>query len=282
MRSPLLLSILLSATMGACTRPLTSDMTGTGGTGRATGGGAGGANRGVGGLDGSGVASLCDTLVAEYQSATTAAQGCQVGASGQCQQVASATLSDCTCPLDVTDSAALTLIQKAWRAAGCADPAPPCAILCPAALNTTCVSTDGGSTGFCSYVPGTGGTSGAGGGGATGGTSGAGGSPVDGGLGACDMFVTEYAAVLSGARSCTAGATAQCAQRVPPSLLPCDAACSEFVNDSSVLGAIRQEWDAAGCGETTTLCPPIVCRFARGAVCAPSDAGGSVCSTSYQ
>jgi hypothetical protein len=278
MRSPLLLSILLGATLGACTQPLTSDKTGTGGTG----GGAGGANPGTGGLGGSSVAPLCDTLVAEYQSAATAALGCQVGASGQCQQVVSATLSDCTCSIYVTDDAALATIRNAWQAAGCVVPGPSCDLLCPVALNSTCVSTDGGSTGFCSYVPGTGGTGGAGVGGATGGTTGAGGSPVDGGLGPCDMFATEYAAVLSGARSCTAGATAQCAEQVPSWLSPCFADCTEFVTDSSVLDVIRQEWDAASCGATITLCPLIACRHATGAVCASSDAGGSVCSTSYQ
>jgi hypothetical protein len=280
MRLPLLLSILLTAMMGACSERLTSDMTGAGGAGRATGGGAGGAHPGAGGLGGSSVAPLCDTLIAEYQSAATAAEGCQVGASGQCQQVAGAYLSDCTCPIYFTDSAALTTIRQAWQAAGCGSPAPPCVTGCPAALNTTCVSIDGGSTGFCSYLPGTGGTSGAGG--AMGGTSGAGGSPVDGGLGACAMFATEYAAVLSGARSCTAGTAAQCAQQVPSSLSPCLAGCTEFVTDSSVLDAIQREWDAANCGAAITICPLIGCLQATGAVCAPSDAGGSVCSTSYQ
>ena len=290
MRSLLLLSTILLAASTACNQSLTPDMTGTGGskTG-AGGGGAGGTGPGAGGSGGS-VSSVCNALVAEYQSAITAAETCQVGASGQCQQIVTASLTGCSCPTNVTDSSALSTIEAAWQAAGCVVPTPPCNLLCPAALNTTCVSADGGSTGFCSYVPGTGGSPGAGGTsgttatggrGGTGGTTGAGGSTADGGgLSSCGMFASEYAAVLTGARSCTAGASGQCGQQVPSSLSPCSA-CMEYVTDRSILDDIRKEWDVAGCANVKVACPLIACAPATGAACLPSDAGGSVCSTIY-
>ena len=284
MRSSLFLSFLVAAGLGACGQPLTPDRTGTGGSGTGgaganTGGATGGSNTATGGSGGS-VPQVCATLTAEYQSAMTAALTCQVGASGQCQQIVSGSLSFCTCQTYVTDASALDTIQKTWQAAGCAaGPAPPCAILCPAALDSTCVPTDGGSTGVCSYVPGTGGISGMG---ATGGTSGAGGVAADGGLSSCGTLVAEYAAVLVGARSCTAGAAGQCGQAVSPSLSPCDSGCTELVTDSSVLDSIRAEWEAAGCGDVPVNCPRIACPPGVIATCVPSDAGGSVCLTSPQ
>jgi hypothetical protein len=272
MRSPLLLSILLAATAVACNQSLTPMMTGTGGTG-ATG-------LGTGGLGGT--SSICNSLVAEYQSAFTAAETCQVGASGQCQQSVPAALTGCSCPTLVTDDSALSTIRKAWDAAGCVVPSATCENFCPLALNNTCVSTDGGSAGFCSYVPGTGGISGSDGGGSAGGATGAGGSPPDGGLSTCGTLVSEYAAVLIGARSCTAGATGQCGQQVPSYLSPCSSGCTELVTDSSVLNTIQEEWKMAGCADVPVLCPLFACAPATGAACVPSDAGGSVCSTSYQ
>ena len=86
MRSSLMLSILVAAALGACGQSLTTDKTGTGGSGTATGGATGGSGPGAGGSGGS-VVAVCNTLTAEYQSALTAAESCQVGASGQCQQI---------------------------------------------------------------------------------------------------------------------------------------------------------------------------------------------------
>jgi hypothetical protein len=289
MRSLLLLSIFLAAGT-ACNQSLTSDMTGTGGAPSGTGGGSGGSGPGTGGSGGS--VPVCNALVAEYQSAVTAAETCQVGASGQCQQIVSGSLSGCSCPVYVTDSSALSTIEEAWQAAGCVVPESTCEIGCPVAitLNTTCVSTDGGSAGYCSYVFGTGGSSGATGGtsggaggtgGGTGGTTGSGGSEVDGGLSSCGTLVSEYAAVLTGAKSCTAGVTGQCTQQVPSGLSPCNTGCTVFVTDSSVLGTIQQKWKAAGCGDVAVACPAIACAPASSAACVSSDAGGSVCSTSY-
>lgn len=53
------------------------------------------------------------------------------------------------------------------------------------------------------------------------------------------------------------------------------------MNDSSVLDTIRQNWDAAGCGDVAVACPLIECVAAANATCVPSDAGGSICSTNY-
>lgn len=285
MRSLLLLSILL-AFATACSQSLTPDMTGTGGT--TTGaGGAGGTGPATGGSGGS-VPSVCNALVAEYQSAVGEAETCQVGASGQCQQLVTASLTGCSCPTYVTDSSTLSTIEDAWVAAGCTGQGPVCDLFCPAALNTTCVATDGGSAGFCSYVPGTGGTTGsggtdgAGGRGGTGGATGAGGSAVDGGLSNCASLASQYAAVLIGARTCTAGAAGQCAQEVPSSLSVCNPGCTEFVTDRSVLDVIRQKWDSAGCRIVAVACPAIACAPAAGGTCVGSDAGGSVCSTSFE
>ena len=289
MRSLLLLSLLL-AVLAACTQSLTPDMTGTGGGPSATGGGAGGNGPGTGGFSGLGGSigpAACNTLVAEYQSALTAAETCQVGVDGQCQQIVTEGLSGCPCSIYVTDSSVLSMIGEAWQGAGCLEPTLGCASDCPAAINTTCVPADGGSVGFCSYVPGSGGSSGTGatggtgGSGATGGSTGAGGSAVDGGLSSCGTLAAEYAAVLSGAKSCTAGAAGQCGKEVPSSLSPCSSGCAELVNDSSVLDALQQQWEAAGCADVEVLCPLIACAPPTGATCVPSDAGGSICSTSY-
>jgi hypothetical protein len=294
MRSPLLLSILMAAT-SACDQSLTHEMTGTGGTGTGqigtgAGGGAGArTSLDAGGLGGSGgkrVGHICNTLAAEYQSALTEAETCQVGASDQCYLLVSLALVDCPCPTFVTDGSALMTIQNAWLAAGCRGSATPTCAICPGALNTTCVSVDGGSVGACSYLPGTGGTSGTGG--VTGGTTGDGGFGGDGGFMevaiSCRMLESEYAAVLSGAETCTAGAAGQCGQQVLSSLSPCsvDAGCMEFVTDSSILNAIQQKWGAAGCANHNGTCPLVACAPATSAACVPSDAGGSFCSTSFQ
>jgi hypothetical protein len=296
MRSSLLLSILIAAVAGGCNQSLTGNMTGTGGV-TGTGGfldGAGGfggtgtgGDFGTGGMGGSITPAACATLQSEFQSALTAAETCQVGAPGQCQQLVNSSLSGCNCQTYVSDGSALAAIDQAWQAAGCNNGTrPPCEILCPAALNTTCVSADGGSVGFCSYDPGTGGSTGAGGGAATGGTSGAGGtggtggtggSTADGGVTSCAQLATEYAAVLEGAKTCTAGAPGQCTESVPAALSPCSP-CNELVDDRSVLDILRMDWTAAGCGNVAVSCPLVTCPVVTGASCLPGDAGGSVCS----
>jgi hypothetical protein len=186
MRTVLVISFAFAAALGGCGQSLTHDMTGTGGTGAGTGGvpatgGAGGRFVETGGTAGTAPA-VCDALAAEYQTAFASAETCQVGASGQCQQQYRSSLSGCSCPAYVNDSSGLAAIQAAWQAAGCQVPGPACFAACPVALNTTCVSVDGGTLGTCSYVPGTGGVSGTGGAG-TGGQAGASGRAGAGGHG---------------------------------------------------------------------------------------------------
>ena len=300
MRSRLLPSILLLAvTMGACGQSLTSNMTGTGGSMTGTGdvsgtggfvtgtGGTGGGITGTGGSGGSSVAPACNTLMAEYGSALAEAQTCQVGASGQCQQLASQELFGCGCTY-VNDSAALAAIEMAFAASGCVMTTLPCLVPCPSSANYACASVDGGSAGVCSYASGTGGALGTGGFNETGGTTGSGGvtgsggSPLDGGAAdPCDTLASEYAAVLIGASSCTAGAASQCQRPVAASLSSCGTGCTVYVNDSSVLDVIQQEWETAHCGSMSVDCPLISCPFTAGGACVPGDAGGSVCSTRY-
>jgi hypothetical protein len=276
MRTSLWLSILLASATGACTQSLTPNMTGTGGAGTGTADVGGSSNYGSGGYGGN-EGTACNMLTAEYQSAVIAAGSCQVGASGQCQQLVSWALGGCSCPTYVTDSSALNRIQMIWQADDCQPIAPPCAPGCPATLNSTCLSTDGGSTGVCSYVMGAGGTSGNGGTGASGGTTGAGGSPLDGGLDVCGTLASEYAATLIGAKSCIADAGVQCATTVPASLSSCPV-CMDFVTDGSALNAIQRKWEAADCERAKVPCPLFSCVQARGAMCAASDAGGAFCS----
>lgn len=300
MRSPGLLSILLlAATVGACGQSLTPNMTGTGGFMTGTGlvpgtggfmtgtGGTGGAITGTGGAGGS--APICNTLMAEYQSALAAAASCTVGASGQCQQLVSPGLLGCGCTY-VNDSSAVEEIEKAWVAAGCATSQPPCEALCVSPAAYGCFPSGGGGSGVCAYnsgtggVPGTGGftdtggTSGSGGATGAGGVTGSGGSAVDGGVDTCGTLASEYAAVLIGARSCTPGAAGQCAQPVPAALSPCAGGCTELVTDSSVLDVIRQEWDAAGCANVAVLCPQIACPTETNVACVADDTGGFFCS----
>lgn len=182
MRTALVISLTFAAAVSGCGQSLTQNMTGTGGTGTGTGGlaasgGTGGTTLGTGGGSGGSTSAVCDMLSASYQAAFSSAETCEVGASGQCQQLYRGSLTGCSCPIYVNDSSALDAIQAAWQAAGCVVPQPPCAILCPAALNTTCVATDGGTVGTCSYVQGTGGIrGGTGGDGGLGGTTGAAGA----------------------------------------------------------------------------------------------------------
>jgi hypothetical protein len=281
MRSSLPLAILVAGAIGACgTQPLTNNMTGSGGDwrggtggsgfgGDAAPGGTGGSTLATGGIGGDAYA-LCNTLPSEYRSALTEAETCQVGASGQCQQLVAGNLTSCNCPVYVTDSSALATIQNTYQTLGCDNviPQPPCGIDCALPVNAACVATDGGSVGFCSYVPGTGGTSG------TGGNSGTGGSPGDI---PCSTLAAEYAAVLPGASSCTANAAGQCAQLMPTALSPCPT-CQTYVTDRTVLDKIWSQWDANGCSTVpAVVCPAIACTTPTNAICVPSDAGGSFC-----
>jgi hypothetical protein len=110
---------------------------GTGGTGGTSGtGGTGGAS--------------CSDLVNEYAAALPKAEVCAVGASGQCQQAVSSSLSPCgSCTTYVNDATALKAIQAAWVQAGCNNVVVACpAILCQQPGPAACVGGDGGG-GVC-------------------------------------------------------------------------------------------------------------------------------------
>ncbi|HVZ85816.1 MAG TPA: hypothetical protein VHG72_02535 [Polyangia bacterium] len=277
MRSPLLLSIVVAATLGACGQSLTPNKTGSGGVGPVSMGETGGSTLGTGG-GGGGVSPLpdaCNALITEYQAAVSAAQSCQVGATGQCQQLVSGAIAGCSCPTYVTDDSTLAMIESVWETTGCAkleSAEPPCEILCPAALDKVCVAVDGGSTGICTYAGAPDGTGGRSGSGGTGGATDGGVSPS-----LCNSLVSDYAAALTAAKSCTAGAADQCAQPVPASLSVCSS-CTTYVTDGSALSSIQEKWISAGCGKAIVACPAIDCISPTPSLCVLDDFGGATCS----
>jgi hypothetical protein len=116
---------------------------GTGGTG-----GTGGTS-GTGGTGGTGGAS-CSDLATHYAAGLQFAERCEVGASGQCQQLVSASLSPCGgCTTYVNDATALDAISAMWTQQGCGEVPVACpAILCQQPAPATCVAGDGGG-GVC-------------------------------------------------------------------------------------------------------------------------------------
>jgi hypothetical protein len=240
-----------------CGQTLGSNHPGTGGAG--TGGVSG--TGGISGRLGTDAGALCELLASQYRTELAAAQSCDVGSKGECQQVVTWSLSPCGgCPTFVHDATMLNALQQSWVNAGCADvPAPPCALIeCPAAMNDVCLPADGGQ-GVCSYSP-----------------SGAGGSPADdAGSSSCDDLQSQYAAAITAAQSCDPHGSAQCQQLVSSSLSPCSS-CPTYVNDASAPGAIEQRWQQAGCGEAVA-CPAIACVAPTSATCFPADGGGGVC-----
>src|SRR6202044_2957298 len=153
-------------------------------------GGSSGAG-GIPGRSGPDGGTLCELLASQYSAELAAAQSCDVGSNGECQQVVAWSLSPCgSCPTFVHDATVLNALQQSWSNAGCANvtPAPPCALIkCPAAMNSVCLPTDGGQ-GICSYSP--------------------------SGAKSCDDLQSEYAAALTAAQSCDPNGSAQCQQQV--------------------------------------------------------------------
>ena len=231
-----------------CGQTLGSNHPGTGGAG--TGGLSG--TGGISGHLGPDAGSLCELLASQYSAELAAAQSCDVGSNGECQQAVASSLSPCGgCPTFVHDATVLNAIQQSWSNAGCANvtPAPPCALIeCPAAMNGVCLATDGGQ-GSCSYP-----------------------SPSS-----CDDLQDQYAAALTAAQGCDTNGSAQCQQLVSSSLSPCSN-CTTYVNDASALGAIEQQWQQAGCGNVAVACPPVACVSPTSATCFPADGGGGVCA----
>ena len=142
---PVVLGVALGGGCGSVLVP--SD----GGGGSGGGGMAGHGSAGTGGQrTDSGVS--CTDLQNEYAAAMSLAQSCDLNASGQCQQLASTSLSPCflNCMTYVNDASALNSIKQTWTAAGCdslVGVACP-AIACLQPTQGLCVATDGGG-GVC-------------------------------------------------------------------------------------------------------------------------------------
>jgi hypothetical protein len=137
--------------------------TGSGGAGAAgqpgsAGHGGGGSNGGRdGGSAGAGAdaGASCSDLASQYGDALAAARSCTVGATDQCQQSVSLSLSVCSsnCMTFVNDASALNDLRARWQSAGCANQrqvACP-AIACVQPTKGTCVAADAGG-GVCTAV----------------------------------------------------------------------------------------------------------------------------------
>jgi hypothetical protein len=124
------------------------DPTGAAGHGGAGSGGAG--STGAAGHD-AGVdvrGTSCNDLSSQYAEALNAARSCTVGASAQCEQAVSSSLSPCfsNCQTYVNDSTTLDGLKAQWLGEGCNNQG---VIACPAiaCLQPTkgnCVAADGG------------------------------------------------------------------------------------------------------------------------------------------
>jgi hypothetical protein len=111
--------------------------------------------------------------------------------------------------------------------------------------------------------PGTGGGGGTGtgghaGGGGTSGTGGSAGHSADGGV-TCAELASEYQAALPAAEACTPGTANQCQTLVPLALNICSNPCKHYVTDATTLNAIQAQWTGQGCAQPTALvfCPAI-------------------------
>jgi hypothetical protein len=139
----------------------------------------------------------------------------------------------------------------------------------------------GGSGG--GTVPGPGPTGEAGStGGAGHGAAGATGAAGSGGASGatCSDLETEYGAALTAARSCTVGASGQCAQMVSGSLSVCFSNCQTFVNDATALDALKAQWMAEGCAnQEHVACPAIACLQPTAGRCVAGDGGGGTCQS---
>jgi hypothetical protein len=102
---------------------------------------------------------------------------------------------------------------------------------------------------------GTGGHAGSGG---TSGTGGSAGHSADGGV-TCAELASEYQAALPAAEACTPGTANQCQTLVPLALNICSNACKHYVTDATTLNAIQAQWTGQGCDQPTALvvCPAI-------------------------
>jgi hypothetical protein len=104
-------------------------------------------NPGFGGFPGGEMPS-CSVIETQYANTVAGAQTCDVNGSGQCQQLASATLSTCPSCMVYVNSGLAQGIQLDWMDLGCASqPAQNCPPLnCPKLTGGTCVASSSGGT----------------------------------------------------------------------------------------------------------------------------------------
>jgi hypothetical protein len=117
----------------------------------------------------------CGDLATQYADALPAAQQCDANLGGQCQKLASSSLSPCfvNCMTYVNDLSILSTIKASWLQAGCNNVPVICpAIACLQPTNDVCVVGDGGGGVCSSNVAGAAGSGGGGGGGGQGGAAG--------------------------------------------------------------------------------------------------------------
>ena len=138
-------------------------------------------------------------------------------------------------------------------------------------LGNGCGSVLGTNDGGGGSGGGTGGHGGAAGGGNSGGSGGTGGV-------SCGDLATQYTDALPAAQSCDLNTSQQCQQFVSSSLSPCFVNCMTYVNDPSILNAIKASWEQAGCNNVAVLCPAIACLQPTNNMCLVGD-GGGVCSS---
>jgi hypothetical protein len=114
----------------------------SGGAGGVTGGAGGQAGGGAGGAGGQG----CAQFEADYASAFIEARMCDLGATGQCQPLASTSLSCPGCMIHVNDTTVLDEIKAKYQQAGCSAVPHPCpAIACIVPGNGVCTVANSGN-----------------------------------------------------------------------------------------------------------------------------------------
>ncbi len=130
--------------------------------------------------------------------------------------------------------------------------------------------------------PGTGGQASGGqsgtGGSATGGQTGTGGGGTGGGKGTggsggetCAQLATDYSNAVTAAKKCTLDAANQCQQLVAGSLGGCG--CDTYVNDATMINAIKTEWTSQGCATGPTC--NIACVVPGPGVCNTDPTGST-------
>ncbi len=150
-----------------------------------------------------------------------------------------------------------------------------------------------GGTGGTGENPGGAGGAGGGGPGGEGGVSGGHGGGTSGSTGTgghagtaggghggqtCDDIAAAFQAALPEAESCMPGATHQCEKLASTSPLGGCPGCGQYVNDDTMLNALRTQYTQQGCQRSNIFCPQFLCIQPQKQGCMPSDASaGGTC-----